>query len=455
MSIGKKKSNNIDAGGPFRLLCIGDIHLGKRPTRIPENIEEFGVSKASLTPVAAWNNAVDWAIELHVDAVVLAGDVVEGLDDRFEAYAHLETGVRKLDRANIKVVGVAGNHDVEALPRLANQIEKFKLLGQGGKWEKIELTAKSGVQICLLGWSFPEQRVSKNPLDDFTGNIDGDIPTIGVLHCDVDGGTSNYAPVPKSAFKRIPTLAWLLGHIHKPDKLSGDRPVGYLGCLVAMDPGEPGLHGPWLAEITKSGGVELTQALLAPLRYERVDLDIESIPNLSGEDLKDELSIALRNALDFVRDRIDSTLGETRAVGCRIKLVGRSECHEGVRRILGDGSVDISPVLEDEGVIYFVEKIVDESAPTLNLAEIARGSDPPALLAKRLIDLQANALDAQNMVADASKNLEKISNTLLGSNATNDLSLESSDVSALLVRAGYAALEDLLAQRKSSDGDSG
>ncbi len=58
----KKKAGMTKADRDFRLLCVGDIHLGKRPTRIPENIEEFGVSKAALTPVASCYKAVDWAI---------------------------------------------------------------------------------------------------------------------------------------------------------------------------------------------------------------------------------------------------------------------------------------------------------------------------------------------------------------------------------------------------------
>ena len=452
MSIAKKKSKNVNSGGSFRLLCIGDIHLGRRPTRIPENIEEFGVSKASLTPVAAWNSVVAWAIEQHVDAVVLAGDVVEGLDDRFEAYTHLESGVRKLDRENIKIIGVAGNHDVEALPRLAKHINEFKLLGQGGNWESIDLEAESGAKIRLLGWSFPEQRVSRNPLDDLLEEIDGEVPTIGVLHCDVDGGNSVYAPVPRSAFDQVPVTAWLLGHIHKPSDLSGKRPVGYLGSLVALDSGEAGLHGPWLAEVSKAGSINLTQIPLAPLRFEKLELDIESIPDLAGDDLEDAIASALRSSLDLVRDRIRSTLGQTCAVGCRVILVGRASVHERMRRILSNSDFAIGQVRVHDDVVYFIEKILDRSAPALDLAEIAKGNDPPALLARRIIDLNHNRSDVSDLIASASKEIEKVTDEVLGPYRSDDKILSETDVVTLLVQAGYEALEDLLGQRNTGDG---
>ena len=199
MSDGKQKDGSRERDCEFRLLCVGDIHLGRRPSRIPADIEEYGVNVADLTPIAAWKKVVEWAIDNDIDAVVLAGDVVEGLDDRFEAYGHLESGVRKLDNAGIGIVAVAGNHDVQALPRLADHIDQFKLLGRGGNWESVEIAGRAGGRIRLLGWSFPEKHVGRNPLNDIMEDISVDVPTIGILHCDVDGGRSQYAPVPRAA----------------------------------------------------------------------------------------------------------------------------------------------------------------------------------------------------------------------------------------------------------------
>ena len=453
MSDSKQKDGSGDRGCEFRLLCVGDIHLGRRPSRISEGIEEYGVNVADLTPVATWKKVIAWAVENDIDAVVLAGDVVEGLDDRFEAYGHLESGVRKLHDAGIGIVGVAGNHDVQALPRLADHIDQFKLLGRGGNWESVEIVGRSGGKIRLLGWSFPEKHVRRNPLDDPMEDIPADLSTIGILHCDVDGGNSQYAPVPRTAFEQAPGDAWLLGHIHKPGDLSAKRPIGYLGSLVGLDPGEPGLHGPWLANISGSGTVEMTQLALAPLRYERVGLPIESIPDLEGEDLKDAFVAELRSVFNTVHDRINNTLDDTRVVACRITLTGRSRNHERVRHILCDGIMQ--DLMRDyDGIVYFIEKIIDESTPDLDLAAIAKGNDPPALLARRLIHLQEGGVEAQRLVDSATKDIERTTaQAVQGAFATADEPVSTPDVHALLLSAGFEALEDLLAQRGSGEGD--
>ena len=445
MSGGKQKSISNKGDRRLRLLFVGDIHLGRRPSRIPEDIVDYGVNLADLTPIAAWNRAVNWAINNDIDAVVLAGDVVEGIEDRFEAYGHLERGVRKLSEKKIKTLAVAGNHDVQALPRLADQIDQFKLLGRGGKWESVEITGRSGGRVRLLGWSFPEKHVRRNPLNDPMEKIPEDLPIIGILHCDVDGGNSQYAPVPRSAFEQAPGDAWLLGHIHKPGDLSGKRPIGYLGSLVGLDPGEPGLHGPWLAIISDSGAIEMTQLTLAPMRYERVELSIESVPGMAPEDLEDEFVAALMSALNTVHDRIGDTLGDTRVVACRITLTGRSSSHEGIRHMLRDGNVLVQKC-EIGGVVYFIEKILDQSAPDLDLAEIAKGSHPPALLARRLIQLQKGGTEAQQLIAGAKKEIDRTTRSVLGAFVTTEEPATAPDMQELLLRAGFEALEELLAQ---------
>ena len=104
------------------LLAVGDVHLGTRPVSLPGDLTDWDVDPRELTPEAALGAAVDRAIAEGVDAVVFAGDVVESTNARFEAIRPLEAAVRRLAEAGIPVLGVAGNHDVEALPRLAGRI---------------------------------------------------------------------------------------------------------------------------------------------------------------------------------------------------------------------------------------------------------------------------------------------------------------------------------------------
>ena len=96
---------------------------------------------------------IDFAIEEKLDAVLFAGDVVESTNSRFEAMRPLEEGIRRLLKAGIQVIAVAGNHDVEALPRLAALIDGFTLLGAGGQWEAKMITKNqmTGPEPCGQG----------------------------------------------------------------------------------------------------------------------------------------------------------------------------------------------------------------------------------------------------------------------------------------------------------------
>ena len=116
------------------IVLVGDMHLGRRPANLPDDLAEHDVAPAELTPAAAWRRVVDRTIAMRADALVLAGDVVESENARFEAFGPLHDGVRRLVEAGVAVFAVAGNHDVEALPRLARSIEAFRLIGPNGTW---------------------------------------------------------------------------------------------------------------------------------------------------------------------------------------------------------------------------------------------------------------------------------------------------------------------------------
>jgi len=109
---------------PFRLLCTGDVHLGRRPSRVPPEDDMLAVSYV-------WKRFIDAAIDRDVDAVVLTGDIVDAENKMYEAFGALERGIQQLLAADISVVAVAGNHDYDAFPRLVSALddERFHTCG--------------------------------------------------------------------------------------------------------------------------------------------------------------------------------------------------------------------------------------------------------------------------------------------------------------------------------------
>ena len=424
---------------PFQILCTGDVHLGRRPTRIPE-----GIDASPLGPRAAWEAIVASAIERNVDAVVLTGDVVHENNRFYEAFPVLQSGIGQLVDVKIPIIAVSGNHDFDVLPRLADQFPEFHLLGRGGRWEETIVEQDNGPSVRFQGWSFPARHVSTNPLADCPLFSD-DIPTVGVLHCDCGANASRYAPVTTSELGAKTPMAWLLGHIHKPGLLRTSLPmILYPGSPVGVHPGEPGAHGAWIITIEK-GQTPATERLpLAPLRWEQVNLPLEEVSD--GDSLGPAVLDALRAKHEEIRDELTST----RAVGCRLSLRGRTAIYRSLSGLIPTIQEDLRLRLED--VDYFIEKVEDLSRPDVPLEEIARSSDPAGLLARRLILLESRepSEDYQRLIRNASRAVEeRRSQPVFASLLDSTAEQAEEKIRATLIGAGTAVLDSLLTQREA------
>lgn len=466
-----------------KLLCVGDMHLGRRPSQLPVGLGDFGLDASLLTPAAAWRRVVEFAISARVDAVLLAGDVVQSDNRFFEAFGVLERGIRDLSTAGIHVVAVAGNHDVDVLPRLADEIAGFHLLGRGGRWEAHDLARDGRTFARIVGWSFPRQAVDRTPLESFDASIalDRSVPRIGLLHCDLDVGASRYAPVARRELELCALDAWLLGHIHKPSLADGTPPIGYLGSLQGLDPSETGVHGPWIVRIDGANTLQIEHVPLAPLRWEAIDIAVEGLGSI------DEIRSCAARALTDVHRKVASESSRPLAVGCRLRFTGRSPHSAELRRVVASREIEsLRRPIDD--ILYFVERATTEVEPAIDLAELARQDDPPGLLARRILALQragsardslasspalstpaastsaVRTMSAQTLSAQAPA-VDSADSDALTHAARKGLqrvvdqpawqSLEAVDlgdaaVRARLIRVAMRALEDLLAQTETS-----
>ncbi len=388
---------------PARLLFVGDLHLGRRYARLPGAIHELGLEASELGPAAALRRCVDLALTQAVDAVVFAGDLVEHSDDRFEAQPRLAHAMARLGEAGIAVYAVAGNHDVEVLPRLATQVHGLCLLGAGGRWQQARLVSRDGTPVRLLGWSFPQPRVSRSPLESLEVPQPEGEAVLGVLHCDVDGSArSPYAPVRASALEACPVDGWLLGHVHAPGALGGGRPIGYLGSCVALDAGEPGPRGPWLVEVEGPGRVHAHHQALSPLRFERHahEADVAKLVD-RVEDVEGAAIALVRAALEEVHARVGGAAGA--APGARVRVVLtrleiRLPVDEASELAVALARAAEHAVETREGIHYAIEQLRVCPISPLDLEAVARFEDPPGLLARRLLLLGAGGAEADAML---------------------------------------------------------
>lgn len=361
---------------PTRLLAIGDIHLGRSSRRLPEGLDpdRFG-------PADALRRAARSAIELDVDAVLLAGDVADEERDLYHAHGVLTAVLRDLAGAGIPVFAVAGNHDHQVLPRLVRTFDQgLHLLGRGGTWEVVTVTGDGG-PVDVLGWSFPARHHVVSPLEaPLPSPLQA--PTIGLLHADLDANGGRYAPVSRHALATAGPVRWLLGHIHQPTLSPTDQSAGYLGSLVGLDPGEIGPRGPWLVEVTGTE-ITLSHRASAPLVWDRAEIAIDELA-APGEDLEMFLSQRLR----ALADDLTTTYPWAEVVGLRVVLTGRTTRLRELDRACAV-MAEAGYTVEAAGLLIFVDDLVNRATTAHDLRALADGDDLPGQLARELAELLA------------------------------------------------------------------
>ena len=431
---------------PARLLCLGDIHLGRIPSGLPETVGDT----ASLSPAKAWTNAVQWALDNSVDAVLLAGDVVDDMHDRFEALPLLRQEMKRLSDNGVRVLAVVGNHDVEALPRLAKLIPELTILGVDATWSETIVKGRDGTEVAIRGWSFPRSSHGKhheNPLANFPKSETNDIPSVGLLHADLDATNSPYAPVKRSELESIPMAAWLLGHIHLPGHLDEmKRPVGYLGSICGLDSGEKGWHGAWLAEVHPGGAIDMSKISISPIRWEQVSINAAEIAPGSREDVVDSILSLTHDAFSTLSNSLQEELGEERVVVCEIQIDGRSnaqrsDIQSAVDEIAANGGT--TQALEDR--TFIASKFSNRAKPALDLDALARGADAVAILATKIKALEENSPEARPILEEAREKISARIHTSLRRHLADNALANDAELARILVEAGYEALEAVIA----------
>ena len=414
---------------------------------LDEVLDDMGISARELSPAAALENVVAHALEHRPRAVVLAGDLVDQDEDRFEACAILVHEVARLREENIPVLAVAGNHDGLVLPRLVERVPGVHLLGAQGVWERRELPG-DGRPVDLLGWSFPKRHVRTSPLDhpSFQQALDGiraGATALGVLHGHLDAASSLYAPISRRRLEQTPLAAWFLGHVHQPSDLSGARPIGYLGSLVGLDAGEPGPRGPWHVCPADGGGVRAEQLPLAPVRWESLEVELQDDNAVDEDTLHARIEQAVLERLGA-----DATLDDERLrmVVARTRLTGRLTDRRPVRRFV-EGHRPCDTVFHQERVPVIVAGLRDETRNAVDLAALAEEPSPLGQVASNLLELQQGRSAA--VLEKARRIVDEVG---AGGWGVDDEVHALPAVEQLLESAAWRVLDTLLDQRREVDG---
>ncbi len=367
------------AGEATHIMCLGDLHLGRHPARIPAQYDG-----ERMSPDYVWGESVKRAIRTDVDLVVITGDVIDLERGYYGAYGSFLEGVQQLEENGVPLVCVGGNHDAETLPRMVADVdsENVRFLGQNGSWERYTLHRDGEAVLHLDGWSFPTEHVAESPLASYDLSREDGLPHIGVVHGDLGSRESEYGPITHEQLAQTENDCWLLGHIHAPGIREEQNPlVLYPGSPQPLDPGETGPHGPWIVSVadTQNHEVEARQLPIATVRYDPYDLDLSGTNDLYDVPPRyhDKLSDVLGS------DGLPQTL---ELMLLRVKLSGRCPFHAELSDTIQQLSEDLEARRND--TLILPETIEVDTRPAVDLEELAEGTSPAAFLAQYILALE-------------------------------------------------------------------
>jgi DNA repair exonuclease SbcCD nuclease subunit len=340
------------------VLCVADIHIGRRPSRLPDRLDA-----ADFSPRTIWNNLAESAVTRGVDAVIVAGDLVDRKNKYAEAFGAVESVATTLAEADIPLIAVAGNHDTDVLPDLAEAIDNVQLLGREGSWERTVLTDDDGEPCLHLdGWSFPSRHHPESPLTTYNLADEG-IPRLGIVHADVSG-EDQYAPVDMDDLATSGHAAWVLGHLHVPGLRHENPPVLYPGSLQPLDPSETGNHGAWLVSVEGSSTVDTEPLGSATLQYEKVS--VSTTPEQDFHDIVDATHKELRESVT------ECGFG-TELLAVDVAIKGRTDTHSELR----NRCEELEQIeLTESGTTVHVNDVTIDTKPPIDLAKHAGDDDP-------------------------------------------------------------------------------
>ncbi len=404
----------------MKILACADIHMGRKP-------------ELAQSGHAAWDAIIQKAIELAVDVVVLAGDVVEQEKAWLSVYGPLLAGLNKLKQEGIQVIGVGGNHDWSVFPRLAEESDAIEILGLKGIWESYDIK-----DVRFIGWSFPSSHEEQSPFSTFDASLADDSRlTLGLLHADWGQQHSKYAPIDEHALLNTGIPLWMLGHIHKGGRL-GVSSAYYCGSPFALDVQETGAHGVYLLE-TEQGRTwkEPLFIPLCPYRYEICEVNTTGIHDL--ESLRRAVTKSVRTYID--------QLSPSGTVAVSLVFTGYLHPSLDLHQVFSFEGSESELLFQDKDLeVLLLNRQEDATELDVDLNQLAKGSGPQALLARMLKDSKA-----LEQLGSTYQRLEAESFNTSGFNLLRQTSLSHVEAVKRGKRATLQLLRAMEAQRREHE----
>ncbi len=351
----------------LRFVHTGDLHLDSPFLGIGQAAPERVATALRDATLRSWDRIVGLALDQHVNAVFVAGDVFEGANRTLRAQIAFRDGLERLARERIPSFVVTGNHDplsgwepAVAWPELGHRFGADEVTSRPILRDGTELARVHGI-------SYAVRDVTRNLAADFRRTGDETF-AIGLLHANVGGqaGHQNYAPCSLSDLAASGMDYWALGHIHRHGILrAADPTVVYCGNPQGRDPGEADPRGCYLVDVDERGRIRPEFRPMDVVRWQRLTIAIDGITTDDG------LIQAVGGAVEAAAD----------AAGCSIvalvTLTGRGPMHASLQR--AGFLTDLHQLVRERfGVgdpFAWLDSIRNETRPSIDLGARREAGD--------------------------------------------------------------------------------
>ncbi len=332
----------------FSFVHAADIHLDS-PLQGLSKYDEHLAQRIRGASRQALAELVDLTIQREADFLIIAGDLYDGSwKDSSTGHAFARE-MGRLDRAEIPVFVLLGNHDAESkMTRVLEwpvNVRKFR----ASRPQSIEV---EGLDVVLHGQSFKQQDVRDNLAANYPPPQRGKF-NIGVLHTALEGNArhASYAPCSLAQLRDAGYDYWALGHVHEHAIYSEFPHVVYPGNLQGRHARETGEKGAVLVKVDE-GHIELERLIVDVVRWHDLGVDVSAAENT-------------REVMGLVGTALSAALGGQAEINVfRVRLQGQTIVHEALlqgRSTLRDEVVNQAVQLSDE---VLIEKVrIETRAP--------------------------------------------------------------------------------------------
>lgn len=310
----------------MRFLHAADLHLDTPFVGISDFSKELQTKLKASTYEAA-QKLFRVALEQKVDFVILAGDIFDDTDSSLKAQMFLKSEFEKLNQANIKVFMVYGNHDYyRSNFSVIDFPDNVTIFGKEPT-EKV-LTAKDGQKVGIAGFSYYQQHISKNLVQEYPERDAVDYQ-IGILHAGV--GDNNYAPFQINDLLKKGYDYWALGHIHKREVLNEKPMIVYPGDIQGRNQNETTPKGFYLVTVENtSTQIKFVQSSV--YTWEKASL------NATTDDTVDSLITKIQQLLNKPNTLLTLTIENAQNLNADVvKTIERNELKQHIQTLATPG----------------------------------------------------------------------------------------------------------------------